>query len=42
MVSALFAAATAILAKLGVKDVDANVATAVRTTVVVVFTWLLA
>src|SRR5579862_7917032 len=42
LLSALFAAATAILAKLGVKDVDANVATAVRTTVVVVFTWLLA
>jgi len=42
LLSALFAAATAILAKLGVKGVDANVATAVRTTVVVVFTWLLA
>jgi transporter family protein len=42
LLSALFAAATAILAKLGVKDVDANVATAVRTTVVVAFTWLLA
>lgn len=42
LLSALFAAATAILAKLGVKDVDANVATAVRTTVVVAFTWLFA
>ena len=42
LLSALFAAATAILAKLGVKDVDANVATAVRTSVVVFFTWLLA
>jgi bacterial/archaeal transporter family protein len=42
LLSALFAAATAILAKLGVKDVDANVATAVRTSFVVVFTWLLA
>jgi transporter family protein len=42
LLSALFAAATAILAKLGVKDVDSNVATAVRTTVVVVFTWMLA
>ena len=40
--SALFAAATAILAKLGVAGVDANFATAVRTSVVVVFTWLLA
>jgi transporter family protein len=42
LLSALFAAATAILAKLGVAGVDANVATAVRTSVVVVFTWLLA
>jgi bacterial/archaeal transporter family protein len=42
LLSALFAAATAILAKLGVKGIDANVATAVRTSVVVVFTWLLA
>src|SRR4030088_623260 len=41
LLSAVFAAATAILAKLGVKGVDANVATAVRTSVVVVFTWLL-
>ncbi len=41
LLSALFAAATAILAKLGIKGVDANVATAVRTSVVVVFTWLL-
>jgi len=42
LLSALFAAATAILAKLGVQGIDANVATAVRTSVVVVFTWLLA
>lgn len=42
LLSALFAAATAILAKLGVAGVDANLATAVRTSVVVVFTWLLA
>jgi transporter family protein len=42
LLSALFAAATAILAKVGVTGVDANVATAVRTSVVVVFTWLLA
>src|SRR3982751_1072119 len=40
--SALFAAATAILAKVGVEGVDSNVATAVRTSVIVVFTWLLA
>ena len=40
--SALFAAATAVLAKIGVAGVDATLATAVRTSVVVVFTWLLA
>jgi len=42
LLSALFAALTAILAKIGVEGIDANLATAVRTTVVVVFTWLLA
>ena len=42
LLSAFFAAVTAILAKLGVKGVDANLATAVRTSVVVGFTWLLA
>lgn len=42
LLSALFAAATAILAKLGVAGIDANFATAVRTSVVVIFTWLLA
>ena len=42
LLSAFFAALTAILAKVGVEGVDANVATAVRTSVVVVFTWLLA
>ena len=40
--SALFAAATAILAKIGIAGIDANLATAVRTSVVVVFTWILA
>lgn len=39
LLSAVFAAATAILAKLGVAHVEPNLATAVRTTVVVVFTW---
>ena len=42
LLSALFAAATAILAKVGVAGIDANLATAVRTSVVIVFTWLLA
>ena len=42
LLSACFAAATAILAKIGVEGVDANFATAVRTSVVVIFTWLIA
>src|SRR5262249_37383901 len=42
LLSAVFAALTAILAKIGVAGVDANLATAVRTSVVVIFTWLLA
>lgn len=39
LLSAVFAAATAILAKVGVRGVDSNVATAVRTVVVLVFAW---
>jgi len=39
LLSALFAAATALLAKVGVEHVDSNLATALRTTVVVFFTW---
>ena len=42
LLSAVFAAATAVLAKIGVAGVDATLATAVRTSVVVVFTWILA
>ena len=42
LLSAVFAAATAILAKLGVTGVDPNLATAVRTTVVVLFAWMIA
>ena len=42
LLSAAFAAATAILAKLGVEKLDSNLATAIRTTVVVVFAWLFA
>ena len=42
LVSAVFAAVTAVLAKLGVTGVNSGVATAVRTTVVLGFTWLLA
>ena len=39
VLSALFAAATALLAKVGVAHVDSNLATAVRTSVVMVFAW---
>lgn len=39
LLSALFAALTALLAKLGVKGVDANFATAIRTSVVVALSW---
>jgi transporter family protein len=42
ILAAIFAAATALLAKIGVADVEPNLATAVRTTVVVVFTWIIA
>jgi len=37
--SALAAAATAVLAKIGVEQVPSNLATAVRTTIVLVFAW---
>ncbi|PZR14486.1 MAG: hypothetical protein DI536_10545 [Archangium gephyra] len=40
-VSAVAAAATAVLAKLAVKDVPSTLATAVRTVVVLVFAWLM-
>jgi bacterial/archaeal transporter family protein len=39
--SALFAGITAILAKIGVRNTDSNLATAVRTVVVLVFSWLM-
>jgi bacterial/archaeal transporter family protein len=42
LLSALFAAATAILAKIGVAHVDSNLATAIRTTVVLIFAWAIA
>ena len=42
LLSAVFAGATAILAKIGVKDVDSNLATAIRTVVIVVFAWSVA
>src|SRR5579872_1101802 len=39
LLSAFFAALTAILAKIGVKDVDSNLATAIRTVVILLFAW---
>lgn len=39
--SALFAAITAILAKTGIKGVDSNVGTAIRTIIILVFSWLM-
>ena len=42
LLSAWFAALTAILAKVGVADVNPNLATAIRTTVILVITWGLA
>ena len=42
LLSALFAGLTAVLAKVGVKDVDANVATAIRTVVILVLAWAIA
>jgi len=42
LLSALFAALTAILAKVCVADLNPNLATAIRTTVILVITWALA
>ena len=42
LLSAVFAAGTAILAKIGVTNVDSNLATAIRTSVILVFTWAIA
>ncbi len=39
LLSALFAALTGILAKLGMEEIDSNLGTAVRTTVVLVLAW---
>ena len=39
--SAIFAAATSILAKIGIKNVNSNLATAIRTCVVLVMAWLI-
>ena len=42
VLSAVFAALTAILAKCGIRKTDSDVATALRTVVVLVFSWMMA
>ena len=39
--SAVFAGLTAVLSKIGVRDTDSDLATAVRTAVVLVFSWIM-
>ena len=39
LLSALFAALTSLLAKIGISEVNSNLATAIRTTVVLVMAW---
>jgi transporter family protein len=41
LLSALFASLTAILAKIGIKGVDSDLATAVRTIVILIIAWLI-
>jgi len=42
LLSALFAGLTAVLAKVGVSTINSNLATAIRTTVILIFTWTIA
>ena len=42
LLSAFFAALTAIFAKIGVSSINSNLATAVRTTVILIITWFAA
>jgi bacterial/archaeal transporter family protein len=42
VLSALFAGATAFLAKIGVAQINSNLATAIRTTVILFFSWIIA
>lgn len=41
ILSAIFAALTSILAKIGIEGVNSNLATAIRTVVVVIMSWLM-
>jgi transporter family protein len=42
LLSALFAGLTAFLAKIAVTDINSNLATAIRTSVILLFSWLIA
>jgi transporter family protein len=42
LLSALFAGLTAFLAKIGVADINSNLATAIRTSVILLFSWFIA
>ena len=42
LLSALFAGLTAVLAKIGISAINSNLATAIRTTVILIFTWAIA
>ena len=42
LLSAFFAGLTAVLAKVGVQQIDSNLATAIRTVVILIFAWAIA
>jgi bacterial/archaeal transporter family protein len=42
LLSAFFAGLTAVLAKIGVQQIDSNMATAIRTVVILIFAWAVA
>jgi bacterial/archaeal transporter family protein len=42
LLSALFAGLTAVFAKIGVADIDSSLATAIRTSVILLFSWFIA
>jgi transporter family protein len=42
LLSAFFAGLTAVFAKIGVVSINSNLATAVRTSIILVFTWIIA
>lgn len=42
LLSAFFAGLTAVLAKVGVQQIDSNMATAIRTVVILIFAWAIA